>query len=136
MTTGKTIALTIGTFVGKVTSLLFHMLFRFAIAFLPRSRKQVCFLRVKHRRKTLTTECFVFIPLSSHCLQGHRVSTSREDVRSGLGTVLTHWDHSGWAWVGQSAPHRDVQVDIHLDAPKYSCTDTHRHNNCIGLDTI
>ena len=38
MTTGKTIALTIWTFVGKVMSLLFNMLSRFAIAFLPRSK--------------------------------------------------------------------------------------------------
>ena len=37
MTTGKTIALTRWAFVGKVTSLLFNMLFRFIIAFLPRS---------------------------------------------------------------------------------------------------
>ena len=37
MTTGKTIALTIWTFVGKVRSLLFNMLSRFVIAFLPRS---------------------------------------------------------------------------------------------------
>ena len=37
MTTGKTIALTRGTFVGKVMSLLFHMLSRLVIAFLPRS---------------------------------------------------------------------------------------------------
>ena len=37
MTTGKTIALTMRTFVGKVTSLLFNMLSRFVIAFLPRS---------------------------------------------------------------------------------------------------
>ena len=37
MTTGKTIALTIQTFVGKVMSLLFNMLSRFVIAFLPRS---------------------------------------------------------------------------------------------------
>ena len=36
MTTGKTIALTIQTFVGKVTSLLSNMLSRFVIAFLPR----------------------------------------------------------------------------------------------------
>ena len=36
MTTGKTIALTIWTFVGKVKSLLFDMLSRFVIAFLPR----------------------------------------------------------------------------------------------------
>ena len=38
MTTGKTITLTVWTFVGKVTSLLFNMLSRFVIAFLPRSK--------------------------------------------------------------------------------------------------
>ena len=38
MTTGKTIALTIQTFVGKVMSLLFNMLSRFVIAFLLRSK--------------------------------------------------------------------------------------------------
>ena len=38
MNTGKTIALTIQTFVGKVMSLLFNMLSRFVIAFLPRSK--------------------------------------------------------------------------------------------------
>ena len=35
MTTGKTIALTIRTFVGKVMSLLFNMLSRLVISFLP-----------------------------------------------------------------------------------------------------
>ena len=38
MTTGKSIALTRQTFVGKVMSLLFNMLSRFVIAFLPRSK--------------------------------------------------------------------------------------------------
>ena len=38
MTTGKTIALTKRTFVGKVISLLFNMLSRLFIAFLPRSK--------------------------------------------------------------------------------------------------
>jgi len=38
MTTGKTIALTRWTFVGKVMSLLFHMLSRLVITFLPRSK--------------------------------------------------------------------------------------------------
>ena len=38
-TTGKTIALTIWTFVGKVMSLFFNTLSRFAIAFLPRSKR-------------------------------------------------------------------------------------------------
>ena len=38
VTTGKTIALTRRTFVGKVMSLLFNMLSRLVIAFLPRSK--------------------------------------------------------------------------------------------------
>ena len=39
MTTGKTIALTRWTFVGKVMSLLLNMLSRLVIAFLPRSNR-------------------------------------------------------------------------------------------------
>ena len=39
VTTGKTIALTRCTFVGKVISLLFNMLSRFVIDFLPRSKR-------------------------------------------------------------------------------------------------
>ena len=38
MTTGKTIALTIWTFIGKVMSLLFNTLSRFVIALLPRTK--------------------------------------------------------------------------------------------------
>ena len=40
MTTGKTIALTRQSFVGKVMSLLFNTLSRLVIAFLPRSKLQ------------------------------------------------------------------------------------------------
>ena len=39
MTTGKTIALTIWTFVAKAVSQLFNMLSRFVIAFLPRRKR-------------------------------------------------------------------------------------------------
>ena len=39
MTTGKTIALTRQSFVGKVTSLLYNMLSRLVITFLPRSKR-------------------------------------------------------------------------------------------------
>ena len=39
MTTGKTIALTRWTFVGKVTSLLFNMLSRLVITFFPRGKR-------------------------------------------------------------------------------------------------
>ena len=38
MTTGKTITLTVWTFVGKIMSLLFSILSRFVIAFLPRRK--------------------------------------------------------------------------------------------------
>ena len=38
MTAGKTIALTMWTFVGKVMSLIFNTLSKFVIAFLPRSK--------------------------------------------------------------------------------------------------
>ena len=40
MTTGKTIASTRQTFVGKVTSLLFHVLSRLVTAFLPKSKRR------------------------------------------------------------------------------------------------
>ena len=38
MSTGKTVALTRQTFVGKVTSVLFNKLSRLVITFLPRSK--------------------------------------------------------------------------------------------------
>ena len=44
MTTGKTIALTRRTFVGKVMPLLFKMLSRLVIAFLPRSKRLFNFM--------------------------------------------------------------------------------------------
>ena len=47
MTTGRTIALTIQTFVGKVMSLFLNMLSRFVVAFLPRSKCLVDFMAAK-----------------------------------------------------------------------------------------
>ena len=44
MTTAKTIALTRQTFVGKVMSLLFNMLSRLVITFLPRSKPSFNFM--------------------------------------------------------------------------------------------
>ena len=48
MTTGKTIALTIQTFVSKAMSLLFNMLSRLLIAFLPRSKHLLISLKCSH----------------------------------------------------------------------------------------
>ena len=44
MTTGKTIALTRQTYVGKVMYLLFNMLSRLVITFLPRSKRLLIFM--------------------------------------------------------------------------------------------
>ena len=52
MTTGKTIALTRRTFVGKVISLLFNMLSKLVITFLPRSK---CLLMVNNLDSILKT---------------------------------------------------------------------------------
>ena len=47
MTTGKTVALTRQTSVGKVMSLLFNMMSRLVIAFLPRSKTSYQLLSLK-----------------------------------------------------------------------------------------
>ena len=64
-TTGKTIALTIRTFVDKVTSLLFNTLSRFLIAFFPRCNHLISWLQSPYavilelqRRKSVTTSTF------------------------------------------------------------------------------
>ena len=67
MTTGKTIALIIPTFVGKVMSLIFNTLSKFVIGFLPRSK---CLLiswlqspsAVILRPKKSKCHCFQFFP--------------------------------------------------------------------------
>ena len=73
MTTGKTTALTVQTFVGNVMSLLFNMLSRFAVPFLQKSKCFVC-LFVFNFMASVTTHgdfeaqenkilhCFTFSP--------------------------------------------------------------------------
>ena len=63
MTTGKTIALTIQTFIGKVMSLLFNVLSRLAMAFLPRS-KRLLTSWLQSPRKWQPTP--VFLPGKAH----------------------------------------------------------------------
>ena len=66
--TGKTIALTIRIFVGKVMSLLFNMLSRFVIAFLPRSKHLLISLLqspstwILEPKKIKSAICFHFFP--------------------------------------------------------------------------
>ena len=76
VTTGKTIALTIQTFVGRVMSLLFNTLSRLVITFLPRSNRlmiswlqsqSVVILEPK-KRKSVTTS--TFSPSVCHAVMG------------------------------------------------------------------
>ena len=67
MTTGKIIALTTWTFIGKVMSLFFNMLSRFVIAFLPRSKRLlISWLQSIHSdfgaQENKVYHCFHFSP--------------------------------------------------------------------------
>ena len=69
-TTGKTIALTRWTFVGKAMSMLFNMLSRLAIAFLPRSKRLLiswlqspfAVILEPKKMKSLTVSLFHYLP--------------------------------------------------------------------------
>ena len=76
MTTGKTIALIIWIFAGKVVSLLFNMLFRFVIVFLPRSKhlltswlESPSALILEHKKIKLVT-AYTFFPSVFHAVMG------------------------------------------------------------------
>ena len=67
MTTGKTIALTRWTFVDKVMSLLFNMLSRLVITFLPRSKRLLISLQspsaVILEPRKIVSHCFHCFPI-------------------------------------------------------------------------
>ena len=76
MTTGKTIALTMQTSVGKVISLLFNTLSRFIIAFLPRSKESFNFMAavmstvILELRKIKSVSLHFFSPSICHEVMG------------------------------------------------------------------
>ena len=70
MTTEKTIALTIHTFVGKVMSLLFNMLSRLVITFLPITRLQSPCAVILEPRKTKTATVSTVSPSFCHEVMG------------------------------------------------------------------
>ena len=96
MTTGKAIALTRWTFVGKIMSLLFNMLSRLVIAFLPRSK---CLLiswwqspsAVILEPKKIVCHCFpIYFPWSdgTGC---HDLSFSNVEFQANFFTLLFHF---------------------------------------------
>ena len=76
MTTGKTTALTIQTFVGKVTAQLFNVLSRLVIAFLPRSKHlliswlQSLSTVILEAKKTKSVTASTFSPSICHEVMG------------------------------------------------------------------
>ena len=76
MTTGKTLALTRWTFVGKVMSLLFNTLSRFVIGFLPRSKclliswLQSLSAVILEPKKIKSVTVFIFSPSICHEVMG------------------------------------------------------------------
>ena len=76
VTTGKTIVLTTWTFVGKVMSLLFNMLSRFVIAFLPRNEHlliswlQSLSIVILEPKKIKSATVSIFFPSICHEVMG------------------------------------------------------------------
>ena len=76
MTTGKTIALTRRTFVGKVMSLIFNMLSKLVIAFLPRSKRlltswlQSAFAVILQPKKIKSVTVSIVLPSICHEVLG------------------------------------------------------------------
>ena len=84
MTTGKTIAWTRRTFVGKVMSLLFNTLSRLVIAFLPRSKRLLI--------SWLQSPCAVILePKKIKSVTVPIVSPSI--CHEGMGLVVTIWSY-------------------------------------------
>ena len=96
MTTGKTIALTRRTFVGKVTSLLFNMLSRLVITFLPRSKRLLI--------SWLQSPSAVI--LEPPKMKSDTVSVSPSIFHEVMGPdVITHIQISSWSHVRRSWGH-------------------------------
>ena len=87
MTTGKMIGLTIWTFVGKLMSLLFNMLSRFVIVFLPRSKGVLISWLQSPPAAILETKIMVSSPITSWQIDGEEVETVTDFLF--LGSIIT-----------------------------------------------
>ena len=98
ITTGKTIALTLQTFAGKLISLLFNILSRFLIAFLPRSKCLVLnrlILELFHLRETSLT--------LNHCYLGIFCVLQLSLIPAKEWNFLKNWS---WSYRGMFLPLR------------------------------
>jgi len=98
MTTGKTIALTRQTFVDKVMSLLFNMLSRLAITFLPRSKRLlISWLHSPSAVIQLRIKCYLLLfswEVMSNSLWSHGLQHARPPCPSPspeFAQVHVHW---------------------------------------------
>ena len=109
VTTGKIIALTIWTFVGKVTSLLFNTLSRFVIAFLLRSKHLLISsglslpstVILKHKKiKSVTVSILysIYLPWSdgTGCHDLHFLKLSFKSVRDSFSGQVTTVTPLAW----------------------------------------
>ena len=90
MTTRKTVALTRWTFAGKVMSLIFNMLSRFVIAFLPMSKRHLI-LRLQSPSAVILepkkTKIMASDPITSWKIDGDTVETVADFII--LGSKIT-----------------------------------------------
>ena len=124
MTTGKTIALTRQTFVCKVMSLLFNMLSRLVITFLPRSKhllisclqspSAVILEPQKIKSDTVSTWSPLYHSPHSRYIWGHMSNSSQKD--------------SGWK-MHVTSRSRQLREPVHLC---HLCFPTHNSRGCIS----
>ena len=103
MTTGKTIALTTQTFVGKIMSLLFNTLFRFIISSLPRSKHSLIswvqspstVILKPEKIKSVTASIFSSSIWTQHCVWKSHFPAGILTVRVAKGQADFEWDFTG-----------------------------------------
>ena len=92
MTTGKNIALTIQTFNSKVVSLLFKMLSRFVIAFLPRTKHLLILCNFNFH--AWSKDKLDFVKLCHSHTHTHIYFIKVYIAQSQMQTILSHESHS------------------------------------------
>ena len=127
MTTGKTIALTTWTFVGKVISLLYNTLSRFVVAFLPRSRLiETSFVCLQQEGLSQLSICRHYAQKPSS--GPHFIFWSTDTKLWGL----RHWLRpEGRLDGGARSSHREVQaIEHHQEGPEWPANYSQEVLNC------